>query len=394
MSMERIIKEEKETGVGGVSSSSSSSPPQPFEALYETGPPPFLTKTFDMVEDPLTDSVVSWSRARNSFVVWDYHQFSSSLLPKYFKHNNFSSFVRQLNTYGFKKIDPDKWEFANEGFLGGQRHLLKTIKRRRHASSQSIQQQQGGSCVELGQFGLEGEIERLKRDRNVLMAEVVRLRQQQLQSRENIDAMEYKLQTTEKKQQQIMSFLAKALNNPSFVQQLSQKGVGIRRKRRLTASPSLENLQTPPLMVGIDPIMDSLDQGLEATVSEIDTFFSAALDDESSSYIGVDYSGSVNETGIWEDLLNDDEIEIGGNAAHVEDDDIQGDELELSVRVEDLVAKPDDLYSNPDGWDQEFQHLVDQMGYLRKWWKLQWPRDILVLLLACLLGEEASSKEL
>lgn len=72
---------------------------QPMEGLGETGPPPFLTKTFEMVEDPSTDSIVSWSRARNSFVVWDYAKFSSLLLPRYFKHGNFSSFIRQLNTY-------------------------------------------------------------------------------------------------------------------------------------------------------------------------------------------------------------------------------------------------------------------------------------------------------
>ncbi|CAI0430039.1 unnamed protein product [Linum tenue] len=110
-------------------------------------PAPFLTKTFQLVDDPATDDVVSWSETGATFVVWKTADFAKDLLPNYFKHNNFSSFVRQLNTYpppptdltsllaqGFRKIVPDKWEFANDNFQRGRKELLSDIRRRKNVT--------------------------------------------------------------------------------------------------------------------------------------------------------------------------------------------------------------------------------------------------------------------
>ncbi|KAF3792944.1 Heat stress transcription factor A-1 [Nymphaea thermarum] len=247
-------------------------------------PPPFLSKTYDMVDDPSTDAVVSWSQGNNSFVVWNPPEFARVLLPKHFKHNNFSSFVRQLNTYvslsipiqpdwsvrmvdrspwlfrfpettirgirrslvGFRKVDPDRWEFANEGFLRGQKHLLKMISRRKPIHGNAQQQlPQGqsatvGACVEVGKFGLDEEIERLKRDKNVLMQELVRLRQQQQTTDQQLQTVLQRIQGMEQRQQQMMSFLAKAMQSPGFLAQLVQQNdtnrrrmVGVNKKRRL-----------------------------------------------------------------------------------------------------------------------------------------------------------------
>lgn len=60
---------------------------------------PFLKKCFEMVDDEATDAIISWRDNGDCFVIWDMTHFSVHLLPKYFKHNNFSSFMRQLNIY-------------------------------------------------------------------------------------------------------------------------------------------------------------------------------------------------------------------------------------------------------------------------------------------------------
>ncbi|CAA6672810.1 unnamed protein product [Spirodela intermedia] len=272
--------------------------------LNEVGTPPFLTKTYDIVEDPETDALVSWSSGRNSFIVWDSHAFASTLLPKYFKHSNFSSFIRQLNTYGFRKVDPDRWEFANESFVGGQKHLLKSIRRRRN-SLHSAHQQSGagpaGPCVELGQFGLETEVEQLRRDRSILMMEIVKLRQQQESSRAQLRSMEDRLQGTERKQQQMMTFLARALKNPSFFHQLVHHNDqrrhldGVRRKRRLPATPSSEDLPAVEETTA-EPDVDTL---LTAVESEASTSTDPPASETLFSL------GSVNDV-MWEEILRED----------------------------------------------------------------------------------------
>ncbi|KAM7493450.1 hypothetical protein LguiB_028059 [Lonicera macranthoides] len=347
-------EEEEETSVELIS-------PQPIEGLNEVGPPPFLKKTYEMVEDQLTDSVVSWSRGKNSFIVWDSHQFSSILLPKYFKHNNFSSFIRQLNTYGFRKVDPNRFEFANKRFLGGQKHLLKTIKRKRNVSSQSIHQQ-GGNCIELGHVGIEEELARLRRDRVVLMTEIVKLKQQQLHAKDQIVDMENRIVTTEMKQKKIMGFLAKVFGNPAllrqcmdkFAQKSDQKHIKIKRKRRLTMSPSVDNIEDLiSVATASGEASDYINEDQERLVNiekEIETLLSCSSDIKPTSATEDSYASLiptnevnldvVNET-IWEELFTE---------------DLKADQPEIEVDVEDLVSKS-------PVWEDNLQELLDEVVY-------------------------------
>ncbi|VFQ79774.1 unnamed protein product [Cuscuta campestris] len=194
--------------------------PEPLECLLEAPVPAFLSKTFDLVEDPSLDAIISWAPTGESFVVWDPVEFARFILPHNFKHSNFSSFVRQLNTYGnqrnpvgefgmscrgassiflqgFRKMHAERWEFANEGFLRGKRHLLRIIQRRKPPGSSGLP--------------LEAEIGKMRKERMGMMQEVMELQKEQLGTVQDLEVVNKKLQAAEEGQKQMVSFMARLL---------------------------------------------------------------------------------------------------------------------------------------------------------------------------------------
>ncbi|KAK2607781.1 hypothetical protein N8I77_006432 [Diaporthe amygdali] len=134
----------------GQGASSSMTMPAPTAAAAAVHGPKivqtaFIHKLYNMLEDTNIAHLISWSGTEESFVMSPTSEFSK-VLAQYFKHTNISSFVRQLNMYGFHKVSdvfhngsPEHplWEFkhGNNSFKRGDLVGLREIKRRasRHA---------------------------------------------------------------------------------------------------------------------------------------------------------------------------------------------------------------------------------------------------------------------
>lgn len=104
------------------------------DSISSSNMAPFLTKLFQIVSATATDRCITWTSRGDSFVISDPDSFARDILPTYFKHNNIRSFVRQLNTYGFRKrtnisSTDEHLEFFHEKFRRDQPAFLTQIKR-------------------------------------------------------------------------------------------------------------------------------------------------------------------------------------------------------------------------------------------------------------------------
>lgn len=100
--------------------------------------------------DRCDPSIATWSSSGDSFVVKSVERFATAVLPMYFKHSNFSSFARQLNFYGFRKLKAEPIltadfdagtacyvRFYHDKFQKDKPELLAHIKRATKSDQQS-----------------------------------------------------------------------------------------------------------------------------------------------------------------------------------------------------------------------------------------------------------------
>jgi heat shock transcription factor len=105
--------------------------------------------TPSFLDNNKNENLIRWSDDGNSFTVLDEDEFAKTLIPELFKHNNYASFVRQLNMYGFHKkvgLSDNSMkasetkakapsEYYNKYFKRGRPELLWLIQKPKHPAA-------------------------------------------------------------------------------------------------------------------------------------------------------------------------------------------------------------------------------------------------------------------
>ena len=90
----------------------------------------FPTKLYEILSCGYISDIIAWLPHGRSWRILEKERFEA-ILPKYFNHSNYSSFARQVNGWGFKRMSkgPDEDSYYNELFLRGKKDLIKFMKR-------------------------------------------------------------------------------------------------------------------------------------------------------------------------------------------------------------------------------------------------------------------------
>ena len=232
-------------------------------------------------------------------------------------------YVRLSCTQGFRKVHPDRWEFAHESFLRGQTHLLPRIVRRKKRGEGACSSSGGdaqaqyaaaaaaaGCCISMG-----GEDHRPEGDPDdeaeaAVLEEVQRLRQEQTAIGEELAQMSRRLQATERRPDQLMSFLARLAEDPDGVTRHLVEQAAEKKRRRMQlasqsqpARPPLPPAPPPPPV--LHPLLalggaaaKGLDGWQWAELQKPSVVLPAFDFDPAASYCGAQHAPNLGGAGI------------------------------------------------------------------------------------------------
>ena len=158
--------------------------------------PMFLRKTFGLI-DSCDPAIATWADDGLSFIIKDVEKFANESIPRCFKHNKMSSFVRQLNFYGFRKVrdDPlflndfdettaDWCQFHHPKFQRGHPELLCEIKK---PTQQEPAEKEEVEALREEVKNLRAQVKNLRSDMNImatLMGDITKNLQRRVSQRQ------------------------------------------------------------------------------------------------------------------------------------------------------------------------------------------------------------------
>ncbi|KAI9248643.1 hypothetical protein BY458DRAFT_536569 [Sporodiniella umbellata] len=194
-----------------------------------------------MVEDASTNDLIRWAPDGLSFLVLRHEEFAKKVLPRFFKHSNFSSFVRQLNMYGFHKVphlqngvlstegELERWEFSNPHFQKSHPDLLLLVTRKK---GRDPEEKEAGatdinhildeiSAIKKHQMSISNELKNVQNDNMTLWQENIASKERHIRHQETID--------------RILQFLASVFSGDK-----SKHGVTPRKRQYLLEAATAE----------------------------------------------------------------------------------------------------------------------------------------------------------
>ena len=105
----------------------------------------FIYKLYDILRTPKYEKIIHWSQDGKTIVISSINKLSKKILPIFYNHHNYSSFVRQLNMYNFHKIrnktvkNYDEQIFIHENFNKNLKfEEIKNIERKNSKNNSDL----------------------------------------------------------------------------------------------------------------------------------------------------------------------------------------------------------------------------------------------------------------
>ena len=116
-------------------------PAAPMPRAAPTTVAQFTATLYEILGEDKSEVHCHWSDDGERVVFLDSDAFARSVCPRYFRHSKWTSFVRMLNIYEFRKVSTSprnarstRHEFAHEFFTRDRKDLLNRVQRKRRAS--------------------------------------------------------------------------------------------------------------------------------------------------------------------------------------------------------------------------------------------------------------------